>query len=269
VYTWEARRRRIVFPYFEIPPVTVGPLRLHLFGLLIALGVGAGYYWFRRRVQRTEGDSARVPGMVFWMLAAGFVGAVLFKLPYSPDFFSTLTKSPGTLVRLSGGIASFGGLFAGLVAGCLYLWRTGLGALGVLRYLDALAFVFPRAWLFGRMGCALTHDHPGIRTESWLGVQYPGGTRFDLGLIEVFFLIAYIVLLVYLDRVRRPVGFYLGLFLATYGMFRLLLDTLHEEVILYLGWTVDQYASTLAVLAGLAIFAASRRARRAASVSNY
>src|SRR5690606_7932138 len=37
---------------------------------------------------------------------------------------------------------------------------------------------------FGRMGCFLAHDHPGIHTEFFLGVQYPDGGRHDLGLYE-------------------------------------------------------------------------------------
>src|SRR6185295_13710423 len=113
-------------------------------------------------------------GMVFWMLSAGFAGALLLKLVYAPGFLHVLLTDPRGLLGMAGGIASFGGLFAGLAGGVIYLWRT-VKAPAMWGYMDALAFVFPRAWLFGRIGCALSHDHPGMRTASWIGVRYPGG----------------------------------------------------------------------------------------------
>ncbi len=250
-----------MIPFFELPPIPIGPFTVKPFGLLIAAGMVAGYFWLRRRVRQVGEDAARVPGMVFWMLLAGFAGAMALRPLYVSDFVETLRTAPGDLFRKAGGIASFGGLLAGLAGGCLYLRRCGLGWAAVQRYLDALAFVFPRAWVFGRLGCALMHDHPGIRTGSWLGVRYPDGTRYDLGLIEVLFTLGYIGLLAVLDGRARPAGFYLGLFLSVYGVFRLALDRLHQDPVRYLGWTVDQYGSAAALAAGLAVLAAGARRR--------
>ena len=251
-----------MIPFFELPALPVGPVELHAFGLLTAIGAAAGYVWLRRRVRQMGDDGAHVPGMVFWMLLAGFAGALALKLLYLPGFMDALRTAPGDLLPMVGGIASFGGLFVGLAAGCLYLRASGLSGAAVHRHLEALAFVFPRAWLFGRLGCALSHDHPGIRTQSWLGVRYPDGARYDLGLLEVLFTLAYLALLAVLDRRRWPAGFYLGLFLSTYGVFRLALDRWHEGPVRYLGWTVDQYASAAAVVTGLAVLASRGRARR-------
>ena len=35
--------------------------------------------------------------------------------------------------------------------------------------------------MFGRMGCSIAHDHPGLESDLWFAVQYPHGGRFDLG----------------------------------------------------------------------------------------
>jgi hypothetical protein len=88
------------------------------------------------------------------------------------------------LLQLQYGAASFGGLSFGLLPGWLYLASRGSACDGKFRYLDALAYVFPKGWLIGRSGCILAHDHPGLRTTSYLGVRYPSGTRFDLAVIE-------------------------------------------------------------------------------------
>ena len=256
-----------VIPFFELPAVPIGPFRVQAFSLLTVAGIGAGYIWLRRRLRRLGEDAAHVPGMVFWILLAGFAGALALKLLYLPSFVDTLRTAPRDLLRMVSGIASFGGLFAGLASGCIYLRWSGLRGATVMRYLDALAFVFPRAWLFGRIGCALAHDHAGIRTQSWLGVRYPDGTRWDLGLLEVFFTLAYLGLLAFLDRRKRPNGLYLGLFLCAYAAFRLGLDRLHENPVRYFGWTVDQYGSTAALAAGLVVLLAAVR-REPASVSH-
>lgn len=250
-----------MIPFFEIPAIPLGPVHLQPFGILVAAGMMSGYFWLQRRVKQAGGDAAHVAGFVFWMLAAGFAGAVALKLLYVPDLLTTLRTAPGELLRKGGGIASFGGLFAGLAGGCVYLWTSGLNPAVSFRHLDALAFVFPRAWLLGRIGCALTHDHPGIRTDSWLAVQFPDGPRYDLGLLEALFTLTYLGPLAVFDRRERPAGFYLGLFLFTYGLFRLALDRLHEDPVRYFGWTVDQYASAATLSAGgiLLVVAARRR----------
>ncbi len=34
------------------------------------------------------------------------------------------------------------------------------------------------------MGCAVVHDHPGIRSDAWYAVAFPGGSRLDMGLVD-------------------------------------------------------------------------------------
>ena len=54
-----------------------------------------------------------------------------------------------------------------------------------LVYADVVASAFPMSWVFGRTGCTIAHDHPGMLSDAWFAVQYPGGGRFDLGLYEM------------------------------------------------------------------------------------
>jgi len=242
-----------LIPFFDLPTqVRIGPVELRPFGLLLAVSIVSGYLWLRRRLRQQGWGDAHVAGMAFWMVLAGLAGAAILKLLYLPQFLETLRQAPGDLIR-NAGIASFGGLFAGLLAGYFYLRLSRVTPAALWAHFDALAFVFPRAWFFGRIGCALTHDHPGTPTQSWLGVRFPDGPRWDLGLLEVLFTLAYIGLVAVLDRRPRRAGFYLGLFLAVYGTFRLFLDGLHENPVRYWGWTVDQYAAAAALVAGMAV----------------
>jgi phosphatidylglycerol:prolipoprotein diacylglycerol transferase len=95
--------------------------------------------------------------------------------------------------------------------------------------MESLGWSFPFAWAVARFGCYLAHDHPGIPTSSWLGVQYPGGARYDLGLFDCFLAMAIGVAFARLDRLPRPRGFFITTFLLVYGPARLLLDNLRIE----------------------------------------
>ena len=54
--------------------------------------------------------------------------------------------------------AGFSAVEFGPLPGLLFICRCG-------------CYAVPFAWWIGRVGCYLVHDHPGIRTTSWLGVR--------------------------------------------------------------------------------------------------
>jgi hypothetical protein len=128
-------------------------------------------------------------------------------------------------------------------------------------FLDIIAFAFPFAWIFGRLGCYLVHDHPGVASDSWLAVRYPTGPRFDLGLIELLFTMLVGSAFLILERRRRPKGFYLGWLLVVYGPFRWILDGLHETTPHWLGLSPDRWFALGAMLAGLAVLAVCQARR--------
>jgi len=66
-------------------------------------------------------------------------------------------------------------------------------------------------------------------TASWIGVQFPEGTRYDLGLTELLFLIPLAALFYLLGRRPRSVGFFFVLYTTLYGVFRVWQDTLHIQ----------------------------------------
>lgn len=93
----------------------------------------------------------------------------------------------------AGGLASLGGLAGGLIGALLYFAARRMSAATALDYLDALAAVFPLGWLFGRLGCSIAHDHPGLASSGLFAVAYPDLPRFDLAYLEVFFLVLFLI----------------------------------------------------------------------------
>jgi phosphatidylglycerol---prolipoprotein diacylglyceryl transferase len=125
----------------------------------------------------------------------------------------------------------------------------------VLSFFDIAAFAFSFAWIFGRTGCALAHDHVGIESTSFLAVRFPSGPRYDLGLLELFWTIAICAIFLRLDRKPRPTGFFLAAFLVLYAPVRFALDTLRVGDERYFGWTPGQYASIAAIFVGILLLA--------------
>jgi len=248
-----------LIPYWEPTLWDVGGFFVYPPVLLIGIAILLGHFLLMRRA-RGLGLEARLAGEFSAVsVVAGFFAAHIAKFLYVDAGLAALWRSPLLLLQVWRGLASLGGMVGGLAAGVLWLRLRGQDWRGVLGFLDALAFVFPFAWIWGRAHCAWVHDHRGIPTNCWLGVAYPGGTRFDLGLLEVLFLVAVIGAFLWLDRQPRVLGFYLGAFLLSYGLFRMLLDNLHVQVHRYAGLSSDQWGSAVLLSVGFLTIWSIRR----------
>lgn len=237
-----------VLPYVRVPD-HFGPI--HPFGILVAVGVAVGYRLATRRARALGLDLPRFESHVVWTVVTGFVlSHVLDTIFYHPDL---LLRQPWELVMLHHGLSSFGGFVGGVVGFFAYgrrhrvdLWRSA----------DAIAFGLPAGWLFGRMGCATVHDHPGARSSGPLAVDWPGGPRFDLGLLELLLvplLIAGVALVA--RRTKRP-GSLITTLALLYPPIRFPLDFLRAPAaeggdVRYLGLTPGQYASAALFAVGL------------------
>lgn len=240
-----------MIPYVDIVAFRVGPLVLPTQRTLAVIGIVVVYLLFRRQARRWNLDPDEAGWLAVAMLVAGLAGAFLFRWIYVPD---AVARDPWIWTKTTAGAASFGGFAGGLLAAPLYFFARRIPAAQAWKYLDALALVFPAGWLFGRLGCSLVHDHPGVRSSSWLAVAYPGFPRYDLAVLEVLFLgLVLIPAFWRLAQQPRPARFYLGAFLSIYGVFRVLLDRLHVDPPTYVGFTVDQWGYGAMTAAGLAM----------------
>ena len=238
-----------MFPYVEQPVLRLGPIALHAFGALVGSGVLLGYWMLVRRATARGLEGSTASGLVLWMVSLGFVGAHILSVVFSQP--QRVVEEPLLLLKFWEGLSSFGGVLSGILAGFCFLKLRRVPRTSTWVYMDVVAYVFPFAWILGRAGCSLAHDHPGIQTASWLAVRYPDGPRYDLGLLEFFYAMVIAGLFLILDRRPRPTGFYFGLFFLLYGPVRFFLDTLRVREVHYFSLTSGQYGSILAVLVGL------------------
>ncbi len=261
-----------VIPLPSIAPITIlgftidfpPDVQVHPFGILVAAGVILGAFVAERRARRVGLEPMAVSGLSGHVIVAGFVvGHVFDALAYHPD---VVRERPWFVLEIWNGLSSFGGFLGAIVGALVWMRRHGLGLVAIRYASDPIAFSFPFGWLFGRIGCFLTHDHPGRVTMFPLGVaDYEVGyppyqVRHDLGLYEVLWCLAMIPLFLVLGRRARPRGFFLGLLPVLYAPIRFGLDFLRATDLdtsdpRYLGLTPGHYAAVvLFVLGAMVLF---------------
>ena len=189
-----------LLPFAHIADGHIGPIPLHPFGLLVAIGVVVGHRFASRRALVLGLDAQRFDDLVFTTVGVGFVLSHVFDaIAYHPEL---VRAHPIELIMIHHGLSSFGGFLGAAIGFAFYARRHRIDT---WRYADAIAYGLPFGWLFGRAGCALVHDHPGLASHSIFAVNWPGGPRFDLGLLEMLctpLLIAAVVLVG--RRTKRP-----------------------------------------------------------------
>ncbi len=247
-----------MIPYFELPSLNL-PFGQHIdiFGVLSAAGVVLGAWLAARQArQYWPGRDGPLREMVTWAVVFGlFGGHFMHVFAYHPEL---LTKDdPFLILRFWEGLSSMGGVLGALVGIFIYFRRIKQP---VGPFLDALALGTAPGWMVARIGCFLVHDHPGVRTNFFLAVDFPqrmyGGPRHDLGLYDVFVLGAISVLLYVLKQRRLKEGRLMGWLAVTYTPARFFLDFLRASDLSfvdrrYAGLTPAQYVVVGLFVAGV------------------
>ncbi len=221
------------------------PPSIKPFGTLVAFGVYLGSVIALRHAKQRGIDPKKMSDFIFWTIGLGFVGGHVFDaIFYHPGH---LVSDPLYIVKLWDGLSSYGG-FLGAVIGA-FAWKASRKE-SMLSMVEIINSAFPLAWVFGRMGCASVHDHPGHVSDAWFAVRacgpfeqpqgvftcwpYPqGGStgRFDLGLYEMVLSIPLAIAFLWLWHKKpiRPNGFYTGWMCVAYAPVRFCLDFLRER----------------------------------------
>ena len=267
----------------QIDPVAVslGPLRVHWYGLMYLLGFLLAWWLGRRRIR-----AGRLPGvdedgfgdLLFYgligVIVGGRLGSVLF---YD---FNTYLQNPLQVLKVwEGGMSFHGGLIGVLVAAWLWSRRHRRHFFDTM---DFLAPLVPPGLGFGRIGNYIGGELWGKYTRGDWGVVFPSGlpepyrsldpvalkAQFDAGALDAFArhpsqlyqatlegLVMFCVLVWY-SRKPRPRYAVSGLFALLYGCFRFLVEFVREPDAqlgyLAFGWvTMGQVLSLPLILLGL------------------
>ena len=249
-----------LIPWFVFPSLSLGPFTLQSFGLLSAVGILVGIQLAARAARRDGLDPTIVMDFSVIAVAGGLVGGHLAHLFF---YHQEELAEPLRILKVWEGLSSMGGLAGAILTAAVWFRRRGLR---FAPFADAYALGLAPGWGIARLGCFSVHDHPGIRSDFWLAVAFPGGARHDLGLYEAILLFALAALLYTLRRQGRLKGLLLPLLGVIYGAGRFLLDFLRAQPgdVAYadgrqLGLTFAQWFTI-----GLVIWGTTRLVRRRA-----
>ncbi len=256
-----------MIPYFEPPRLDLPlGLKLDAFGIVAAFGTLLGAHLAMRAARKYgPGDDEPLREVTTWAVVGGLIGGhLLHVFGYHPE----LIQQQGWLVVLKvwDGLSSMGGVLGALAGIALYFQRRGLS---LKPYLDALALGTAPGWAVARVGCFLVHDHPGVRTDFFLAVDFPassyfGGPRHDLGLYDAIVLGALTAVLYALARRRPPQGVLMGVLAVGYSVQRFFMDFLRASDLSFvdkrwLGLTPAQYIVVGLFAVGLWLIASARK----------
>jgi len=201
----------------------IGPLAIHAYGMMIALGVVAAVWLAGRRMEKADvGTRDDMSSIAMWAVGAGVIGARLY---YIVTDKSQPWKEPSRWLKIwEGGLGIPGGLLAGVLVGVWAIKRRGLSVPGVL---TAAVPAIPLAQAIGRLGNWWNQELFGRPTTLPWGLEiddknlpagYASGTLFHpTFLYEALWNLALCGLLILIDRrMKLRPGRLLAVYVAGY-----------------------------------------------------
>lgn len=240
--------------------ISFGPLTLHSYGLLIAIGVLSSLFWMTQ-VARKLGfpPGEKVFDLVFVVVLAGFIGARLF---YVAQEWPWYRAHPLEIFQIwKGGLVYYGGMVASFIGFFLYV------RLVRLPFLASSDFIIPFIALthaFGRVGCFLNGCCYGKVCDLPWAVKFPLLPQpvHPTQAYEAVLNLALFGFLVWRYPRRRFPGEVTSLYLIVYPAGRFLLEFLRGDQAPWLGsFTLHQMLSFGFFLIGITLYGICRRRR--------
>ncbi len=245
--------------------ISIGPLELRAYGLMIALGALVAVMWSQKRLAARGGDPEDIATIAMWAVPAGLIGSRLYHV--ATDWRSFRGRWEDVPAVWQGGLGIPGGLMAGVLVGVLVARRRGLSMASVM---DVMIPTIPVAQAIGRWGNWFNQEVFGRPTDlPWaleIDAVHRPAAHLDATAFHPTFLyeglwnVALAVVLVRVERlsILRP-GYIVALWVFGYGLGRLWVEALRSDAAsLIAGVRVNIWMALLAILVGAVVARAGR-----------
>lgn len=161
---------------FEIGPidilgVTIGPIAVYSYGLMLALAFIIGSYLLSKELERKKFDPSLATSITLMSLILGIIGAKLFHLL---EHFDRFLNNPIDETLSPAGLIFYGGLLLAIAG--VYFYVKIKKKIPFLTIADAASPALALSYGIARIGCHLSGDGDyGIPTELPWGVNYENG----------------------------------------------------------------------------------------------
>jgi phosphatidylglycerol:prolipoprotein diacylglycerol transferase len=234
-----------------------GPLALHSYGLMLAIGFLSALQLALRRSRELSIDPEVVQNLAFLVLGFGIAGA---RAAYVLLFWEMFRGNPLEIIRLDhGGLIFYGGLAGGVLAGVIYLKGKRLLS---WRMADLVIPPVALAHAIGRLGCFLNGCCYGKPFLGPWAVAFPPEEilRHPVQLYESGFLFSLFFALKLLEGRHPREGTVALTYGLLYGTWRFLIEFVRADNLPWaLGLTIFQWMSLLLVfVCGSLLYATHR-----------
>lgn len=244
-----------------INDIKLGPLTLHMYGIMVALGFLSALIICERRAKKRGMETDILYG-IFW--CAIFGGAAGSKLLYYTVSIPDILKDPSILWNFQNGWVVYGGILGGVFASFVYCRYKKAD---FVKYLDLVLPAVAFAQGCGRIGCFFAGCCYGRETDSVLSIQYwqseyaPNGVKLiptqiysSIGDFALAFL-----LMAYARREPKK-GKVAAVYCIFYSVGRFIIEMLRND---YRGtWgflSTSQAISIIILILGIGIFVAAEK----------
>jgi phosphatidylglycerol:prolipoprotein diacylglycerol transferase len=257
----------LIFPNIDPVMLSVGPLKIHWYGVAYAVGIMLGWWYAIYLAERFKTSLNRqlIDDSIFWILGGIIIGGRLGHIVlYDPIHY---IKAPWEIIMVwKGGMSFHGGLAGVLIALALYARKHSLVYLSLL---DAFAASAPIGFFLGRMANFINGELFGRPTDVPWGMVFPNGgewPRHPSQLYEAFCegILLFLVLTYCwrFTRLPKTPGRLTGVGLLGYGLARIFCEFFREPELFGLmlgGITWGQVLSLPLVVSGLLLLCRSGR----------
>lgn len=161
----------IVLPVIDPVMASIGPIKIHWYGLAYVIGILLGWWYIRATISRypnginTLQVDDSVTYLVLGIILGGRLGHVLL---YDPVFYFS---NPFEIIAVwKGGMSFHGGLVGVLIAFYIYTKKIGVP---FLRFMDIFAIATPIGLFFGRIANFVNQELYGRVTDVPWAMVFP------------------------------------------------------------------------------------------------
>ncbi|MGA8462101.1 MAG: prolipoprotein diacylglyceryl transferase [Streptosporangiaceae bacterium] len=251
--------------------IHVGPLFIHVYGLMYVVGISLAIYITGRRWAEAGGDRSLVYDVALWAVPAGIVGGRIYFDLTTP--FDMPHHWWGPFAVWDGGLGIWGGIALAAIVGS---WRVHRAGASVGVFMNAVAPALLVAQAVGRIGNYFNQELFGKPSSLPWAVQISYAARVNSGipaadlkyttfqpsfLYEMIFDLALAAALVWLGHHRKiqPQGLF-ALYVAGYSAYRIFEETIRvDSSAHFLGLRLNFFVAIAATAAGLVWFVIAQR----------
>ena len=247
--------------------INIGNFELRWYTIIILASVIVGLLLVQQEAKKFQVKPDFIFNMAFWTIIFGLIGARLYYVLFSWEYFS------GHLTEIfkvwEGGLAIHGAIIGGLLTVAAYCKKYKLR---VVRYLDFILVPVLLSQTIGRWGNFFNSEAHGVATtaehlKKFLipnfiiegmkieGVYYTPTFFYE----SIACLLLFFLFLVIRRNKYTKVGTMTGLYLIGYGIIRFFIEMSRTDALLIGGFKIAQIISIIMIVVGLVMITINSR----------